>query len=462
MKNSRAPLFWHALPMGRCHFDWETSMRMLTAAIAGFFLTAAAQAASTRPITDFGATGDATTMNTEAIQKGIDTLASSGGGTLVVPEGTFLSGAIFLKPGVNLQIDKGGVLKGSTDVKDYPTMQTRIEGHFQDWLPALVNAEKCDHLTISGEGTIDGSGETFWKAFRDAHAKDRKTTNLDVPRPRMMFIRDSDDIKVSGLHFLNSGFWNLHLYRDTHATVDGLDIKAGDTAPSTDGIDVDSCQNVTITNTTIYNNDDGICLKGSKGPTAMDDTDSPPVEHIRVSGCTILKSGSLVTCGSEATVVRDVVVENCKVVGPKTRGTSILRLKFRTDTPEVYEDIHVRNVELDGVGQIVNFSPWSQYFDLQGHEPPTRMTRNISISDVKGTFGGFGAIKPGKGDAVEDVTFENIDVKLTNGEKGMPNFGEIKNLVVKNVVINGTAWEGPAAATREAATTQGAATEPGK
>jgi alpha-L-rhamnosidase len=179
----------------------------------------------------------------------------------------------------------------------------------------------------------------------------------------------------------------------------------------------------------------------------MDDKDSPPVEHIRISGCTFLKSGSMVTCGSEATIVRDVVVENCKAIGPKTRGLAVLRLKFRTDTPEIYEDIHVKNIELDGAGQIVNFSPWSQYFDLQGHQPPTRVTRNISISDVTGTFGGFGAIKPGKGDTVENITFENIDVKLTTGDKGLPNFGEIKNLTVKNVTINGTPWQ-PAATTQ--------------
>ncbi|MGN6369718.1 MAG: glycoside hydrolase family 28 protein [Phycisphaerae bacterium] len=418
-------------------------MRVLMAAVVGLALTGAVRGATTKAITEFGATGDGKTMNTEAIQKGIDELAGNGGGTLTVPEGTFLTGAIFLKPGVNLEIEKGGVLKGSTDTKDYPTMKTRIEGHFQDWLPALVNAEKCDHLKISGEGTIDGSGEPFWKAFRDAHGKDRSVKNLDVPRPRMMFIRDSDDVTVSGLHFLNSGFWNLHLYRDTHVTVDGLDIKAGDGSPSTDGVDVDSCQNVTIQNTTIYNNDDGICLKGSKGPLAMEDKDSPPVEHIRVTGCTILKSGSLVTCGSEATIVRDVVVENCKITGPKTRGTSVLRLKFRTDTPELYEDIHIKGVELDGVGQIVSWLPWSQYFDLQGHEPPKRVTRNITISDVKGTFGSFGTIRPGKGDTVEDVTFENIDLKVTNGEKGMPNVQGVKNLVVKNVVIDGKAWDGP-------------------
>ena len=98
-------------------------------------LTAAASAA-TRPVTEFGAKGDGTTMNTEAIQKGIDELAGSGGGTLSVPEGTFLSGAIFLKPGVNLQIEKGGRVEGVDGGEGLSClMKTRIEGHFQDWLP---------------------------------------------------------------------------------------------------------------------------------------------------------------------------------------------------------------------------------------------------------------------------------------------------------------------------------------
>src|SRR5438067_1145503 len=108
------------------------------------------------PITKFGAVGDGQTLNTKTIQSAIDHAAQSGGGAVVIPEGVFLSGAIFLKPGVNLRLDERAVLKGSTDIKDYPKMKTRIEGHFEPWIPALVNADEADHLRISGSGTLDG------------------------------------------------------------------------------------------------------------------------------------------------------------------------------------------------------------------------------------------------------------------------------------------------------------------
>src|SRR4051812_33296087 len=93
-------------------------------------------------ISDAGAIGDGATLNTQAIQKAIDRLAASGG-TVVVPAGKFLSGAIFLKPGVNLHLEKDAVLLGSTQIDEYPPMPTRIEGHTQVWRPALINADKC-------------------------------------------------------------------------------------------------------------------------------------------------------------------------------------------------------------------------------------------------------------------------------------------------------------------------------
>src|SRR4051794_17108604 len=131
-------------------------------------------------IVDAGAAGDGATLNTPKIQSAIDRLASEGGGTLVVPKGVFLRGAIFLKPGVNLQLDEGAVLKGSTDTKDYPKTRTRIEGHFEEWLPALVNADRADHLRITGPGTLDGSGEVFYRTFWDARKRDSKVTNVAV------------------------------------------------------------------------------------------------------------------------------------------------------------------------------------------------------------------------------------------------------------------------------------------
>ena len=191
----------------------------------------------TANIRDFGAIADGRSLNTAAIQKAIDSLAQQGGGTLVIPAvkgpetgpggwEEFVSGALFLKPGVNVRVEKNAILKGSTDVKDYPLTRTRIEGHFQEWVPALLNAEGADHLRIDGEGTLDGSGTPFYAAFRAAAAANRGTRNLDVPRPRLIFIAKCKDVQISGIHLLNSGFWNLHLYNCDGVVIDGLDIRA--------------------------------------------------------------------------------------------------------------------------------------------------------------------------------------------------------------------------------------------
>ncbi|HVS73160.1 MAG TPA: glycosyl hydrolase family 28 protein [Phycisphaerae bacterium] len=406
-----------------------------------------------KPITDFGAVDDGKTMNTEAIQKGIDTLASSGGGTLVVPKGTFLTGALFFKPGVNLEVDKDGVLKGSTDLKDFPERQTRIEGHFQQWVPAMINADHCDHFRLTGEGTLDGSGQVYWNAFRTAQRATRGTKNLDVPRPRLTFISNSDDVQVKGLHYLNSGFWNLHLYHCQDVLVDGIDIHAGDGSPSTDGIDVDSCQYVTIKGITVYNNDDGIAIKGTKGPFAMRDKEkeeSPADEHILIEDSTFLKSGSIMTCGSEASIVKDVTVQNCKITGDKAGGISVVRLKLRTDTPQEYSDIHVKNITLDGGGTIINIAPWSQYFDLMGQPQPTRKIDGVTIEDVHGKGAAFGSVAPGPGDTITNLTFKNIDVEVPS-PRGLPRFRGATNLTFDNVKINGQPYNGPAPAPAPAA-----------
>ncbi len=398
--------------------------------------------ASGATLTATGAVGDGKTLNTLAIQKAIDHLAATGGGTLTVPAGVFLTGAIFLKPHVNLYLDPGAVLKGTTNIADYPKMRTRIEGHFQDFLPALVNADGVDGLRISGEGTLDGSGQPFWDAFWTKIAADKKTKNLDVPRPRLVFIQNSHDVQVSGIHLKDSAFWNLHIYKCDGVTIDGLDIKAGSHSPSTDGTDIDSSQHVTIRNCTYSVNDDCIALKGSKGPLAMEDKDSPPVEHITIENCTFLAGHGMVTLGSEATLVRDVNVRNC-TVKDLSMSMPLLRLKLRPDTPQRYEDIHVDGITLDGVGMLISVQPWKQYVDLQGHAPPTRSVHNVTLSNIHGKYGSFGIIHGNAGDVIDQITFEHIDVQLTNPTP--PTIVGVTNLVVKDVKINGNVYSGPAA-----------------
>lgn len=390
-------------------------------------------------IKNHGAVADNSTINTKAIQAAIDKVAANGGGTVVVPEGTFVTGALFLKPKVNLHLDKGAVLKCSTDLSNFPVQRTRIEGHFEEkFNPALINAKECDGLRITGEGTLDGAGQPIWDQFfkmRAAAPDPRNFPNVGVPRARMAIIENSRNVTVEGITFKDSQYWNLHLYKCDGVEVRQARFQVPDDvrqAPSTDGIDLDSCRNVTVDGCYFSVTDDCIAAKGSKGPHAEEDKDSPPVEHIRVRNCTFKRGNGIMTLGSEATLVRDVIVENCNVIG----NVTIAVLKLRSDTPQHYEDIHYRDITLDSTGgTIISCRPWSQYTNLQGEAPPHSAVRNISMSGFKGRFGAFGTIQPNPGQTeISDISFKDFDVTL---DKDKLTATGATNLTFDHVRVNG-------------------------
>ena len=284
-------------------------------------LAAKAFAAPAREIliTRSGAVADDSTVNTKAIQAAIDQLAAKGGGTVVVPKGVFVSGALFFKPKVNLRLTEGAVLKCSTDLSNFPAQRTRIEGHFlEHFTPAFINAAHCDGFQLTGDGILDGDGMKVWEAFWAGRAKDKNFANTALPRARLALIESSKDVKIEGITFKDSQFWNCHLYNNDGVLVHNVHFQVPDDykqAPSTDGIDIDSSRNVTVDGCVFSVTDDCIACKGSKGPHAMEDKDSPAVEHIRVRNCTFKRGGGVLTCGSEATIVRDVIAEDCKITG---------------------------------------------------------------------------------------------------------------------------------------------------
>lgn len=395
-------------------------------------------------IAELGAIGDGKTLNTKAIQAVIDKCSQNGGGTVVIPQGVFLSGSLFLKPGVNFELQKDAVLKGSTDINDYVKTETRIEGHFEPWRTALLNGDHVDHLRISGPGTLDGSGHPFYKEFYTRRDRDKKTTNLSVERPRLMFIQNSSDVKISGVTFLNSGFWNLHIYRCNNLTVEKCRFQApsGPTpnrGPSSDGIDVDSSQDITIRGCSFKVGDDCIALKGSKGPFAMQDKDSPPVERVLITDCVFEAGGGIVTFGSEATLVRDVTVRRCTTFGP-----TVLRLKLRPDTPQQYENISISDITMKNGGVIFKISPWTQYFDLKGQTPPKALVRNIRIAKVRGSGSSFGQISGHPQAEIRDILVKNVHVELKSEEFQL---GAVQGLRFKNVKVNGKKLPSPTAST---------------
>ena len=400
-------------------------------------LAAKAFAAPTREllITKSGAVANGHTLNTKAIQAAIDQLAAKGGGTVVVPKGVFVSGALFFKPKVNLRLAEGAVLKCSTDLSNFPAQRTRIEGHFINFTPAFINAAHCDGFQLTGEGTLDGDGMQVWEAFWAGRAKDKGFANTALPRARLALIEGSKDVKIEGITFKDSQFWNCHLYNNDGVLLHNVHFQVPDDykqAPSTDGIDIDSSRNVTVDACTFSVTDDCIACKGSKGPHAMEDKDSPAVEHIRVRNCTFKRGGGVLTCGSEATIVRDVIAEDCKITG----GVRIATLKLRPDTPQHYEDITFRNITSEGPSSgIIQMQPWSQYFDLQGMEPPKSIVKNLTISGIKGTFNSFGTIKPNPNQTdISNVLLKDFDVTIKNDKL---NTSGVTNLKLENVVVNG-------------------------
>ena len=386
-------------------------------------------------ITDFGAVGDAKTMNTEAIQKTIDEAAAKGGGVVIIPEGTFLTGAIFFKSGTHLHVREGAMLLGSDDISHFPIMPSRMEGRSIDYFPAVVNAYGVNGFTITGKGTIDGNGLKYWEAFWQRRAENPQCTNLEVSRPRLVFIQKSNNVQIQDVKLHNSGFWTTHLYRcnqvkilDVHIFSPAEPVKA----PSTDAIDLDVCSNVVINGCYMEVNDDAVAIKGGKGPEADTDPTNGPNMNIIVANCTFGFCHSAVTCGSEAIHNRNIIVRDCKVDGP----SRVLWLKNRPDTPQLYEYILVENIT-GKADRLVYAKPWRQFFDLQGREtPPMSISDNVTFKNIELECKIFADIDVSEYDKLTNFTFENL--KIT-AEKGELNRSLIEGIRIKNVVINGTA-----------------------
>jgi len=383
-------------------------------------------------LTDYAVSSDSTLVQTQKIQAVIDKAAQAGGGVIVVPKGTYLSGALFFKQGTHLYVEKGGVLKGSDDISDFPVVTTRIEGETGKYFPALVNADGVDGFTISGSGTINGNGLRYWKAFWLRRSWNPKCTNKDEMRPRLIYVSNSKNIQVSGLHLKDSPFWTTHYYKCENVKLLNLRItspKDPVKAPSTDAIDLDVCKNVLVKNCYMSVNDDAIALKGGKGPFSDKDENNGENRNIIIEDNEYGFTHSALTCGSESIHNYNIIFRRCKLNGAQ----KTLHLKMRPDTPQLYEYITVE--DLTGTaGSLISIKPWTQFFDLKGRtEPLMSYAQNITMKNIKlEVKQGFDIDQSDKYQ-LKDFIFENITLKTSQGDLDAAK--SIKNVVVKKVDI---------------------------
>lgn len=383
-------------------------------------------------VTDYGVKADSTIVQTEALQAVIDRIAQEGGGALVIPKGTFLSGSLFFKQGVNLYLQEGGMLKGSDRIRNFKIVKTRMEGQTLNYFAALVNADGVDGFTIAGKGTINGNGYNYWEEFWIRRQYNRQCTNLEAMRPRLVYISNSKNVTVQDVHLINSPFWTNHLYRCENVRYLGCYIFAPTTgvkAPSSDAIDIDVCTNVLVNRCYMSVNDDAVVLKGGKGTWADKDPDNGANYNVIVEDCNYGKVHSCLTLGSESIHDRNVILRRCTVDG----ANRVLWLKMRPDTPQHYEYITVENVTGNASSFLV-VRPWTQFFKPEKRDDmPLSTCNNITLRNVEMKTKNFFDVGTSDKYKLTDFTFENCtitDEKKAFDEKMIENC-KVSGLVIK-------------------------------
>ncbi|MBQ7570782.1 MAG: glycoside hydrolase family 88 protein [Bacteroidaceae bacterium] len=387
-------------------------------------------------ITRYGVRRRCPEVQTRAIQAVIDRAAQEGGGVVVIPRGTFLTGALFFRPGTHLHLEEGAVLKGSQWIRDFPVVETRIEGQACRYFAALVNADGVDGFSITGKGTIDGNGESYWEAFWIRRMWNPDCTNKDEQRPRLTFISNSKDVTLQDVRLINSPFWTNHIYRCDHVRFLRLYIYSSTTGikgPSTDAIDIDACHDVVVRDCYMNVNDDAVVLKGGKGTFADQAPENGPCYNILVERCHYGTVHGCITVGSESLHDWNIVMRNCQA--DDTRN--VLWLKMRPDTPQHYEWMRIEGL----TGRCRNFllvRPWTQFYDKGTRtDMPLSRCNDIAFSDIRMQCERFLNVDGSDKYALRNFAFRNIDCTQKQDDIRLPL--PISHCTMQNVVINGRA-----------------------
>ena len=382
-------------------------------------------------LTDYGVKTDSNLVQTEAIQAVIDKATAEGGGVIVVPKGTFLSGSLFFKKGTHLKVEEGGRLKGSDRIRDFKLVDTRMEGQSIKYFAALVNADGVDGFTITGPGTIDGNGYNYWEEFWIRREYNRQCTNLEAMRPRLTYISNSQNVTVQDVKLINSPFWTNHVYKSHHVRFLGCHIfspTTGVKAPSSDAIDLDVCHDVLVHGCYMSVNDDAVVLKGGKGTWADKDPNNGPNYNIIIEDCVYGRVHGCLTLGSESLYDKNVILRRCKII----EATRVLWLKMRPDTPQHYEFVTVEDVE-GNCGSFLVVRPWTQFFKPEDRDDmPLSTCNNIVVHNINMDCNNFFDVGTSEKYQLKDFTFENCKVR---DKKKAFDASMIENCVVRNLVI---------------------------
>ena len=419
-------------------------------------------------IADFGAVGDGATLNTGAINKAIRQVSEKGGGTVVIPEGIWLTGPIVLLSNVNLFTEVNAFVLFTPDFSQYPVVDAIFEGLNTKRCQSPLTAKDAVNIAITGYGVFDGSGDAWRPVKKEKMTEkqfktlvknggvlsdDKKTwfpdeaskraqemcVDQNVPvgpvtdndwlsirsflRPVMINFVNCKNILLDGVTFQNSPAWNLHPLMSENIILNKVTVRNPWYSQNGDGIDLESCKNTLIVNSSFDVGDDAICMKSGKNEDGR--ARNMPTENVIVENCIVYHGHGGFVVGSEMSGdVRNIKVSKCTFVGTDVG----LRFKSTRGRGGVVENIYIQDINMTDI-------PTDPLlFDLfYGGKSPAE-------DDYVETSDNGSTIPPV---TVETPAFKNIfisNVVSTNSQRAM-FFNGLPEMKVQNVQIRNSVFE---------------------
>ncbi|MET3881381.1 glycoside hydrolase family 28 protein [Niastella sp. OAS944] len=387
-------------------------------------------------ITRYGAVGDGKVLNTVAIQKAIDDCHQQGGGKVVLPAGTWLSGTIVLKDHVILQFKKDARLLGSTNINDYQNIDPFTDGLGIDVGWALLVAVDAKDIGIEGEGAIDGQG---------AKLKEQQIATDTRPegerwgrRPFLVRIVRCENVTVKGITLNYAAAWTSHYFQSKQVRIENIKIVSHGVAHN-DGIDIDGCQDVRIKDCDIYSGDDALCFKTTSSTMAC--------SNIVVTGLRLRSNQGAIKMGTESMApFENITISGCYIYDTNNGGIKLLTV----------DGAHLRNVQISDIEMVNVRTPMlirlgsrlSVFRKGKDSQQTTGTLENVVIRNVKAQAAAKAQLTPPSGILITGVpghyitnlTLENITINLAGGGTALNARQQVPEAVNKYPEVSKNLW----------------------
>jgi hypothetical protein len=342
----------------------------------------------------FGAHRDGVRLDTHAIQAAIDSCSKAGGGTVQFPPGRYLSGALFLRSHVRLFLEAGSVLLGSKNLQDYPVTTPAIRSYTDNYCDkSLLYGENLEDVALEGRGKIDGQGASFEGPYKK--------------RPFMIRMVNCRNISVSGLTLADSAMWVQHYLACQEVCICGITVRSR-VRPNNDGIDIDGCEQVRISDCDISSGDDAIVLKSTSGH---------PCKNVTITNCLLSTACNALKIGTETNgPFENIAISNCAIYDTGLAGIALLIVDGGR-----MERVGISGITMNRVGTpiFIRLGDRGRPIRAEGDHPPVGKLGNVLISNLQADAAGplGSAISGLPGSPLEEIMLENIRVRYQGGGK---------------------------------------------